>query len=521
MRFEYARGGERPTPHAEGESCAGSDYGSGRACRSRCGRGARAPKALWNRFLIIALHFPLVFGPGTKIIALHVNIIIVGGGEVGRHLAQNLSTLAHNISIIESSERVAADLNERLDVSVICDNGASVTALAEANVADCDLFLALTSEANTNLVAASLAKAMGARKTIARVNGAIQQEEWLFDYKAHFNIDYLFSSQRLAAVELAKYVRNPEGVVVEELARGRIELQQVEVSEDSEAVGKSLRDLGFPPRVRVAFIQRKGASIVPTAQHVLEQGDLVTLFGEPAKLQEVLTKLQPQAAGEEPPNVVIFGGGEAGFALAQMLEGTRCRIRILEPDPKLCEKLSDRLHKTVVINGDPTSLQLLREEQVSQADFFVATSRDDEDNVMTCLQARNLGTKYCLALIHRADYADVISRNSERLGILAAVNNQVTSSRDLLRFVTSDRFHVLMSLAGGVEVVEAIVGKESKAAEKKISEISWPDGSGLVALLHGQSAVVPGADDVLEAGDTIYGIVSPVAKKAFVRLITD
>jgi len=162
---------------------------------------------------------------------------------------------------------------------------------------------------------------------------------------------------------------------------------------------------------------------------------------------------------------------------------------------------------------------LLREEQVNQADFFIATSNDDEDNVMSCLQARNLGTKYCLTMIHRADYADVLSRNCERLGILAAVNNQATTSRDLLRFVTTDKYHLVMSLAGGVEVIETTVGPSSQAAEKKVSEVAWPEGTGLVAMIHQQNAVVPGADDIITPGDTVYGIVSPLAKKAFIKMV--
>lgn len=450
-----------------------------------------------------------------------MNIVIVGAGEVGQHLAESLSSHQHNISVIEVSEKIADDLNERLDARVICGSGSSVTTLAEANVPESDLFLALTSDDNTNLVAASLAKSMGSRKTIARVHAGVQREEWLFDYRSHFNIDYLFSSERLAAVELAKFVRNPERLLVEELARGRIELQQTRVSPDSRAIGQRLLDLGLPKRVRIALIQRRDETLIPTAQDSLQPGDLVTVFGEPLKLAEVITVLQPDEAHEKDANVVIFGGGEYGFALAQMLEGRRYRVRIMERDPKICQTLSDLLQRTVVIHADATSLAQLREEQVGRADFFIAASRDDEDNVMTCLQAKNLGTRYCLALIHRADYADVISRNSEQLGMLGAVSPRVATSRDLLRFVTSDRFHVLMTLPGDAEVLEMTVSKDSSVAGKPVSETKWPEGSVLMALLQGQQALVPAGDDIMNAGDTVYAIVAPGAKKKLVKLLAD
>lgn len=448
-----------------------------------------------------------------------MNIVIVGAGEAGRHLAESLSNRLHNICVIEASERLAAELNERLDTHILCGSGASVTTLAEANVAECDLFLALTSDTSTNLVAASLAKSLGARRTIARVQAGVQREEWLFDYKTHFGIDHLFSSERLAAVELAKFVRNPERLLVEEIARGRIELQQIHVVAGSRAAGKTLLELSLPSRVRIASIQRGGITIIPTARDSLAAGDLVTLFGDPLKLAEVLPLLQPDAVPEDEVKVVIFGGGDYGFTVAQMLEGKKYQVRIMEQDPRKCRELSETLHRTVVINGDATSLQQLREEQVGEADFFIAASADDEDNAMTCLQAKSLGTRYCLALIHRADYADVISRNSRQLGILGAVSPRVATSRELLRFVTSEKFHVVMQLAGGAELIEVVVAKDSQVAGKKIAEVNWPEGSGLVALLRGLLANVPTADDVIQPGDTVYAIVSLAAKQVLVRLL--
>lgn len=449
-----------------------------------------------------------------------MNIIIVGAGEVGRHLAESLSSRLHNIFVIEESEALTDELNEHLDIHILCGNGASVTTLAEANVGECDLFLALTNNDNTNLVAASVAKALGAKKTIARVYGALQREEWLFDYRSHFKIDYLFSSERLAAVELAKFVRNPDRLLVEEIARGRIELQQIHVSPKSEAVGRTLKEIGLPQRVRVAAIQRRGMQVIPSATDHLEAADLVTLFGDPNKLPEVLTLLQPEMKQDKDASVVIFGGGETGCALAQLLESGPYRVRIMEQDEKKCRKLSDILQNTVVINGDATSLQQLREEQVGAADFFVAASRDDEDNVMTCLQAKSLGIKYALALIHRSDYANVISRNSHQLGILGAVSPRVAASRDLMRFITSDKFHVVLTLAGGSEVLELIVNDKGSAVGKKVAEIQWPEGSGLVALLRGQEAMVPSAQDTIMAGDTVYAMVSPSARKPMIQLMT-
>ena len=158
-----------------------------------------------------------------------MNIIIVGAGEIGRHLASVLSQESHNISVIEKDATLASDLDQSIDAKVIHGNGSSVEDLVDADVGDCDLFLALTSSNTANLMSASMAKSMGVAKVVSRVHPGLQREEWLFDFKGHFGIDHLFSSERLTAIELAKYVRNPDSLVVEELARGRIELQQVRI----------------------------------------------------------------------------------------------------------------------------------------------------------------------------------------------------------------------------------------------------------------------------------------------------
>lgn len=447
-----------------------------------------------------------------------MNIVIVGAGEVGQYMAGSLSSQLHNICVIEPSEKIVEDLRERMDIRLLCGSGTSATTLAEADVGECHLFLALTSDDNTNLVAASMARAMGAEKVVARVHGSTQRDEWLFDYRAHFQIDYLFSTERLAAVELAKFVRNPERLAVEELARGRIELQQIYISPHSEAVDQPIRDLKFPPRVRIAFIQRFGENIVPSGDEYLQVGDLITLFGAPSALQEVVPMLQADKAPTGRVNVVIFGGNDYGFALAQMLEGADFKVRIMEQDASICRDLASTLQRTVVIHGDATSLQQLKEEQVGEADFFIAASRDDEDNVMTCLQAQSLGTKYSLALIHRSDYADVISQNSERLGILGAVSPRVATSRDLLRFVTSDEYHVLMTLSGGTEVLEIPVADGCRASGCTVADIPFPEGGGLVAVLHEHEAFVPVGEDLIKPGDTVYAIATPEARKPLAKL---
>ncbi|MBT8044339.1 MAG: Trk system potassium transporter TrkA [Verrucomicrobiae bacterium] len=447
-----------------------------------------------------------------------MKIIIVGAGEIGRHLAISLSREAHSIVVVEHQAKVANELEQHIDGRVITGDGASANTLLDAGVAECELFLALTSDSTVNLMASSMAKKLDAQKVIARVNPELQREEWLFDYRGHFGIDHLFSSERLSAIELSKFVRNPDSLMVEEIARGRIELQQVRVSEHSDAVGKKLIDLKAPERTRVASVTRGGEHFVPTAGDSLEAGDVVTIFGDPLKLRKLSNRLQKGSGKDEEIRVVIFSGGEYGFSLAQMLESFQCKVRIIEKDPVRAQKLTGLLSDTTVINTDGTVLSELEEEQVGDADFFIATSGSDEDNVMTCLQANNLGTKNCLTLIHRADYANAISASGRHFGVLAAVSPREATRRELERFLTSDRFHTVKKMGAG-EVIETQVAKASIAAEHMVSEVDWPEGCVLVARMRGVHAIVPGPEDILQPGDTIYAMVAPKVRRKFLKLV--
>jgi trk system potassium uptake protein TrkA len=447
-----------------------------------------------------------------------MNIIIVGAGEIGRHLALVLSQESHNISVIEKDATLAAELEQSIDAKVIHGNGSSVEDLVEADVGECDLFLSLTSSNTANMMSASMAKSMGVAKVVSRVHPGLQREEWLFDFKGHFGIDHLFSSERLTAIELAKYVRNPDSLIVEELARGRIEMQQVRVGQSSNACGQALRKLGAPAGVRLAMVSRNGTHSVPDAETILQAGDVATIFGEPRKLRDFSERLQGKQAKRDRMRVVVFGGNEYGFSLAQMLESVDCDVRVFEQDAALCAKLTGRLANTTVIRADATVLVDLEEEQVGSADFFIATSADDEDNVMSCLQAHSLGVRNCLALIHRADYAAVISANGSQMGIRAAVSPREATRREIQRFITTDKYHLVKTFEGA-DLIEMRVAKGSIAAGHMVHEVAWPAGVVAVGHVRGLHADVPGPEAVLLADDHMYLMVARGSLKGLVKLL--
>lgn len=445
------------------------------------------------------------------------NIVIVGAGEIGRHIALSLSIDNHFITVIEANENVASELERQVDGRVILGDGTSIEKLLDADVSEADFFMALTADNNINQVACSMAKNLGAKKTFCRVHPGLERNMWLFDPREHFQIDYIFSSERLAAAELSKSIRNPESLIVEELARGNVELQQVRVSPKSEARGKTLSELDFPDRVRVGGIMRGGKSIVVSPDEELRANDTVTLFGEPKRLHDIITRLDHSK--RKPPNVAIFGGGEYGYSLAKTLEGWNVRVRIFEADEKLCAELQETLEKTTVLNIDATFVADLKEENIGDVDFFVATTEMDQDNVMTCLQAQSLGAKHALTLIHRADYADAITGNSERMGIMEAVSPREATLKDLQREMTSEsNYHLVKHLEAG-ELISVTVAEGADAAGKKVKEVKWPPGCVLVALGNSIRSATPAADDEIAAGNQLFALVSRKAINKFLKLV--
>jgi len=447
-----------------------------------------------------------------------MKMMIIGAGEIGRHLALQLSHQHHDIVILDPDDQVVAELGAQIDAKVVLGDGSSVDQLIESGVTECEIFYALTSSNNTNLVACSIAKQLGAEKVICRVHPSLQREALLFPYANHFGIDEIFSPERLAAVEFFKQIRNPDSIFAEEVARGNVEFLQFSIPEKTPVRDRTLAQLQLPERVRVGAIERKGRFIVPSANDKLRAHDLVTLIGSPRKIHEIAAQMGQHVKKRERQRVIIFGGGEYGFALAQMLESWNCRTRIFDADPDRCEELTALLQNTAILCIDATSRNELVEERVGKCDFFVATTGSDQDNVMTCLQAHELGAKHCLTLMHRADYADAITKLGSTIGILEAVSPREVAARELMRHITSDTFHIVKKLKGA-DIIESAVVEGSAVAGNQVKDIDWPEDCLIAAILRGNDANVPAPDDEIQVGDNLYAIVSHQTRKKLLQLL--
>jgi trk system potassium uptake protein TrkA len=435
-----------------------------------------------------------------------MKIIIVGAGEVGHNLTTTLAAAGHDVCLIEQSMELCERLDEEHNARIVRGNGSSARQLLEVDVAKCDAFLAMTSDDRTNIISCSLAKGLGAKQTVARIHDGTYSDNSVINYQLHFGIDLLVNPEAICAVELAKTIRNPSRLAVENFARGQIEVQQQTVCSTSRLIGRELRDLKLDPRLRIGYLKRDGVSRVAQADSVLYSGDRVTVYGHPEALYSMREKLDPKQKAKQ-VRVVLYGGSETAISLIRLLGNPRFKIRVIEKDPQKCRDLAEAFSDITVIHGDATSLRLLEEEQIGSADFFIACTKDDEDNILTCLQAVKLGADHVQLVINKGDYDQLLGILKSMLGIEVVVSPRKATADYMERSLSSQSVIEMAKLPHGGRILEIRIGHASPVVGRKLKEIALPANCLIVALQHKFQAKVPTAEDVILAGDRVLVIV--------------
>ena len=431
-----------------------------------------------------------------------MNIVILGAGTVGTSIADLLSQGEDSVTVVDIDSQNTASINEKLDVRVLTGSAGQSSVLFQAGVPTADVCLAVTGSDETNIVAASIAKAMGCRRSIARVFAPVFRDLSTFDYQRHFGIDRLLSLEFLTAMELARGIRDPNSVIVEQYARGGMEVHEVVVTAAGKATNSMIRDLGLPSGVRIATIKRDNRMWIAGPDDQLEGEDRVTIFSRHEDMKKVKSVFKTSPVGNK--RIVIAGGGETGFHLAQMLEREGFPVTILEKDPQRCTEVARQLNSTSVVNCDATQRENLEEERVGNADVFAACTGDDEENMMMSVGAKDLGAKHVLTLIDRPDYSNITSK----LGIDVAVTQQSVMARQVLSYLTEGAIISRAKLPGGlINIIEVEVIGDCPITKAPLAEIGLPARC-LVAAIGTQDSVrVPGGADKIQSGDTAIILV--------------
>jgi trk system potassium uptake protein len=274
-----------------------------------------------------------------------------------------------------------------------------------------------------------------------------------------------------------------------------------------------LKDLKLPPRVRVGSIYRDGQMWIAGADDQMQVGDHAMLIGDHAVVDDLKSWFQPKPG---PRQVVsIAGGGETGYHLARVLEGEHFAVTVLESDSQRCAYLATHLKHATVLNVDASRRRVLEEERVGSADYFVATTGDDESNIMMGVEAREIGAKSILAVVQRPDYANVVNK----LGIDRAVSPRDVMARQVLGLLNTGPVISRSRLPGGdVELLELEVREGAPATEHVLANLHLPKHCLIGAVVHQGFFRVPAADDRLHAGDTVLALANSDVVEDAVRM---
>jgi len=446
-----------------------------------------------------------------------VKIIILGAGQVGTAVAQNLVSEANDITLVDHNPDLLREVQDKLDLRTVQGHAAHPSVLARAGANDADMVIAVTNSDETNMVACQAAWTLFHTPTkIARVRAPeFLARPALFGQGA-LPIDVLISPEQLVTDYIIRLIEHPGALQVLDFAEGRVRLVAVRAYYGGPLVGQELHTLNEHmggAEARVAAIYRKGTEIVPSGSTVVEADDEVFFL---AAAENIPTVMQELRRAEKPFRRLMFaGGGNIGKRLAIALEN-KYRIKVIEHVQQQAMQLAEDLQHSIVLHGDASDEDLLLEEGIEDTDVFCAVTNDDEANVLSAMLAKRLGARKVMALINRAAYVDLVQSGIIDIAISP---QQATIGTLLTRVRRGDVVMVHSLRRGAAEAIEAVAHGDktsSKVVGRRIEEINLPDKTSIAAIVRGEEVIIAHHDTVIESEDHV--ILFLVDKKKIIEV---
>ena len=437
-----------------------------------------------------------------------VRVIIVGGGEVGFNTALMLSREQHDVVLIEQNEALVERATEQLDVLTIQGNGASPRLLTEAEVNQSDLLIATTNSDEVNIIACLAAKAQRVPRTVARLHNADYYDPHEPLARDMFKIDFVIHTEQMAAEEIREDLLVPGAINVETFAEDRIEVAEVILGADSPAVGLAVREIEVPEQSLIVGIVRNGEALIPRGDTVLNARDHVFLIGERRHVGRVVGAFTTDTAPVR--EVMIFGGGRIGLRLALALEQVGISVKVIEQDEARARYVASQLRKGLVLHEDGTSQDLLLQEGIDRMDAFVAATGDDRANLLAAMYARRLGARQTIAGISRGEFAPL----ADALGVDITVSPRLLAAGAILRFVREGEVVAVTLLESGAEMMELKVPRGCRIAGRALSEVGFPEGAIVGAILRKGEVIIPSGREAMRPGDdaVVFTLQEAVSK---------
>ncbi len=430
-----------------------------------------------------------------------MKILILGAGQVGGTLATHLASETLDITLVDLDEVRLRELRSRLDIRTVVGWASHPHVLREAGAEDADLLIAVTGSDEVNMVACQVSYSMfRTPRKIARVRSAAYVNEKSLFADEHMPVDVFINPEQVVTDHVRLLLENPGALEVLDFAEGRVQLVAVRAYAGSPLVGQGLRDVRRRlPNVntRVAAIFRDTQSIPPDGNTTIEAGDEVFLIVAAGQINSVMAELRD--VERVFTRVTIAGGGNVGSRLAASIE-RYFNVKLIEFDPRRTERLATTLKDAVVIQGDATNPDQLR-DATRNSDVFCALTNDDEVNIMSSLMAKRYGVRRVMTLMRKPAYAELM-RSSD---IDVAISPQQSTTSSLLTHVRRGDVTRVHSLRrGAAEAMEAVArgdAKTSRIVGRPVKAIKLPKGVTVGAIVRGDAVIVEYENVVVETDD--------------------
>lgn len=433
-----------------------------------------------------------------------MKILILGAGQVGASVAVALASENSDITVVDNHIQRLRDLSEKLDIRTVLGHASLPSVLEDAGAGDAELIIAVTSSDEVNLIACQVADALFKTPTkIAR----LRQTEYLqhpeLTARRGTAVDVTISPEALVRKHVQRLIEHPGALQVLDFAQGQVQMVAVRVTRGSLLEGAAIRQVRerLPPGtdVRVAAIYRHSRPIIPEASTCIEANDDVFFLADRRHISTVMNALRTK---DKPVRrILIAGGGNIGVSLARALE-EKFGVKILERSKDRAKAIAEELQNSIVLVGDCTDEDLLREENIDQTDVYCALTNDDEANILSAMLAKRMGCPRVIALINRPAYAELVEGDSS---IDITISPQQVTLGALLTHIRAGTMVRVHSLRRGMaEAIEAVAVGDSRTSRvigRGVEELDLPDSANVVGVVRGEKLLIAHHDVIVEPND--------------------
>ena len=435
-----------------------------------------------------------------------MKIVIAGAGDMGTHLAKMLSGSGHDITIADVDAKALAEVGSLADVMTVEGDVTQFSVLRKAGVRKCDLFIAVRSVENDNILSSVMAKQLGAKKVIARVDSNEYLESSSKEVFIDMGLDYLFYPEQIAAREVINLLGHTSSSEYIDFAAGKLSLIALRLELTSPLLGRLVVDPdNFNEDIdyRTVAIVRGTQTIIPSVTDRYEEDDMIYVivrYGAAQRVSELSGSHEMAIR-----NMMILGGSRIGIRIASELQND-VNVKIVEYNPDKAYRLAELLDKTLIINEDGRDTEAMMEEDLAGMDAFVSVTGSSETNILAAMLAKRMGVKRVIAEVENINYISL----AKSIGVDTIINKKLVTASNIFRFTMTTDVQAIKCLTGSqAEVLEFIVKPNSPATKSTIRELGMPMDAIIGGVVRGDRVFIAVDDTQINAYDRVVVFAMP------------